>query len=188
MIWRQVRESAHSFAQSWWAVVLIGLLVSGIVYQHWQYTHPSRPQLVKVGDRVSPVTLETLGKQEIQIKWGADARPTIVYAFTPICGWCKRNLEAMRTVAAHASGYHFIAVSLTANGVSDYVKANDLKVPVYIAGKDAAKQLGLSGTPSTIVITPNGKVKEFWRGVYWGKVGEEVSRVFNVKLPEVKAD
>jgi peroxiredoxin len=188
MIWRKVKQGAYSFAQSWWAVALIGVLVSGIVYQRWQDVHPSSPQLVKVGDRVSPVTLETLDKEEIQINWGADAESTIVYAFTPTCSWCRRNLEAMRTVAANAHHYHFIAVSLTGDGVGDYVKANNLKMPVYVATKKAAMQLGLSATPSTIIIAPNGVVRKFWRGIYRGKVGEEVAQLLNVRLPVVKVD
>jgi protein-disulfide isomerase-like protein with CxxC motif len=132
--------------------------------------------------------LETLDKQEVQIKWGADAKSTIVYAFTPTCVWCKRNLEAMRTVAANAHDYHFVAVSLTGDGVGDYVKANNLRVPVYVAGRKAARQLGLLGTPSTVVIAPNGIVKKFWRGVYQGKVGKEVAQLLNVTLPAVKVD
>jgi peroxiredoxin len=188
LTWPRVRLVAYSFSQSWWAVALIGLLVSGIVYQRWQYMQPRRPQLVKVGDRVPSVTLKTLDGQEIRIDWGSGGKATIVYAFTPACVWCKRNLEAMKTLADNAHGYRFIAVSLTAYGVEDYVSANNLRVPVYVAGQTAARQLGVSGTPSTIIIEPSGIVKKFWRGVYYGKVAQEVSQLFNVRLPEVRLE
>lgn len=155
-------NSFRSFAQSWWAIAVIAALVCLVIYQRWQYTHPAAPELVEVGDRIASVTLQTPDRRAAEIKWDAVSNSTIVYAFTPTCVWCKRNLEAMRTVAAHAPGYRFIAVSATADGLAEYVKANRIEVPVYVAGKNAAKQLGLVSTPTTVVIGSDGIVRKYW--------------------------
>ena len=81
---------------------------------------------------------------------------------------------------------YFMAVSLSADGLKEYLNTNHLTFPVYVAGKKAARGLGVVGTPSTIVIGSDGNVKKVWRGAHVGKVGDEVSQLFHVDLPEVK--
>ena len=119
---QKMKQKGRSFAESWWAIGVIALLVFGVVYQRWQFMHPTHAVVARAGDRIPAVTFETLDHQEVQINWGANGKSTIVYAFAPSCAWCKRNLAAMKTVAANAQNYHFIAVSITADGVSEFVK------------------------------------------------------------------
>jgi peroxiredoxin len=185
---RRIISFIKVFADTWWPIAILTVLVVTVVYQHWEYAHPVRAKFLKEGDRIADVTLETPTKQRIPIKWEADGKATIVYLFTPTCVWCRRNIEAMRALEEAARDYHFIAVSLTRDGVSDYIAANHLTFPVFVADEVAAKHLSARVTPSTIVISPKGVVKYFWPGVYIGKNGKEIEQAFNVKLPRVTSE
>jgi len=176
-------QKLKSFAQSWWALGILAVSIGVVLYQDWRTAHPSRVATTKVGDHIPAVTLDTTDRRQVQVTWNADGKPTVIYLFAPGCEWCTQNLGAMRTVAANAHEYHFIAVSTTAIGVADYVKANGLTMPVYVAGKKALDQLRAYGTPSTLVIGPDGVVRKTWRGAYLGETADEVAQTFHVKLP-----
>lgn len=179
-------DTAKKIADSWWPILAIALLLAGINYQRWQYTHPKTVSPIQTGDRITRVALETTDKHKVWLDWSDDSKSTVVYLFTPTCAWCKRNLEAMRTLANSASTYRFIAISLDEAGVKDYIAANHLTMPVYIATDTASKrQLGARGTPSTLVVSPQGIVAHYWRGVYYGKTAEEIQKAFGVRLPAV---
>lgn len=186
MKWRNMLTATKAIADSWWSILLMAALMTGIVYQRWDYTHPAKPVVAHVGEKVPPLTLRTPAKKKVLLDWSADSKSTIVYVFTPTCVWCKRNLEAMRTVANSASAYHFIAVSLVEDGVEDYIKANHLSMPVYIAADKASRtKLGVHGTPTTLIISPKGVISQAWPGVYHGKIAEQVENTFKIKLPEI---
>lgn len=183
----RLRALGFAFAQSWWPVMIIALLVSAVLFQQWHYTHPSPPPLLQVGDQIpAAISLETARRQPAKIEWKADSRPTILYVFRPDCIWCARNLEAERTVAEQASGYRFIGLSTTADGLTEYLDRNHLTFPVFAdPNARSAKLLKLSITPETIVISPDGIVQKVWLGAYLGENAKSVEKMFGVKLPAV---
>lgn len=179
---------AKSLAQSWWAVAVISLLTAAVLYQRWQVTHPTRPQVLIVGERLRPVRLETLDARPIRIDWGADGRPTVLYAFRPGCAWCKRNLAAVQALAEGiASQYRVVGVSLTRDGLREYLNQSPFRFPVYVAGPEA-RQLKLGGTPETLVISSDGVVMNAWLGAYVAKTSDDVERKFQIKLPRVRLE
>lgn len=182
----RVRTAGVTFPQSWWAVIVIGVLASVILYQRWEYTHPSRPDVLKAGEQLPPIAVKSLGGQTVRIDWKDHPQPTVLYVFKPDCVWCSRNLEAIRTVQAGASGYRLIGLAPSNDGLKEYVEQNHLTFPVYFASsKGSLKALKITGTPETIVISPAGVVQKVLFGACAGKTGQEVEKMFGVRLPAI---
>jgi hypothetical protein len=108
-----------------------------------------------------------------------------LYIFKPECPWCARNLPNIKALAGHANGqYRVISLSLSNDGLNDYVVQSGLNMPVYGNLPDIARTTyKLGGTPQTIVISPEGKVLKNWKGAYQGNTQREIERYFNVQLP-----
>jgi len=113
--------------------------------------------------------------------------PTIVYVFSPQCGWCERNWPSFRALAERVRGpYRVVALSLTSRGLAEHIEGLDLSFPVYFnpaPESQAAYRMGT--TPQTLVVSASGRVERVWVGAYAGSVKEDVERFFNVTLPAV---
>ena len=145
--------------------------------------------VVQVGTTVPPVTAKRLDGGSEQISYEGTAQPTVLYVFTPTCVWCARNLNNLKTLLANDSGqYRFIALSLSDEGVPQYVEKNGLKIPVYsVISPETAKTYKLGSTPQTIVISPRGRVLQDWVGAYVGSQKSQVEAFFHTTLPGLLA-
>jgi peroxiredoxin len=145
---------------------------------------------LKVGTTVPPIAAKRLdGKSEV-ISYQKGNQPTVLYIFTPPCVWCARNMSNFKTLFGKESGeYRFIGLSLSEEGLAEYVAKNELKLPVYfgmsIETKGAYK---LSGTPQTIVVSPEGRVLQSWMGAYVGDQKSQVEAFFHVTLPGLRTE
>lgn len=55
-------------------------------------------QLLTVGLVVRPINAKRLGGQQEVISYETIKRPTILYAFSPRCVWCARNMENFKAL------------------------------------------------------------------------------------------
>jgi hypothetical protein len=156
------------WAESWWPVAIIVLLVAVTLYQRWQFTHPVRLRPLRAGDRVAALALADVRDRPVIMSWDSKAKTTLIYVFSPECVWCGRNLEAMKALTAQATAYRVICVSLTAKGLGAYLLKHPIGCPVYTAPAKTAVQLKLIATPETLVVSPKGLVQHVWFGVYAG--------------------
>jgi thioredoxin-related protein len=117
-------------------------------------------------------------------------KSTVLYVLRPDCLWCARNLNNVQAlVKARSASFRFIGLSLSSNGVKEYVRANSLGFPVYsVASTDIVQALHLGNTPQTIVVTSRGKVIQDWIGAYLDTNQSGVENFFKVKLPGLKTD
>ena len=97
-------------------------------------------------------------------------------------------MDNFKTLLGKESGeYRFVGLSLSADALPEYVSKNDLKLPVYSGLSNGTKAAyKLSGTPQTIVISPEGRVLQNWMGAYVGKQKDEIEAYFGVTLPGLK--
>ena len=111
--------------------VLLALLVASLACNVYQYrshvrprSAPPRPSL-KIGEKLPPLTARDLRGQEVTLRF--EAKPTIIYVFSPKCRWCDRNLENARELSQQTiDRYDFIAVSLEDSGLPDYLRDHQL--------------------------------------------------------------
>jgi peroxiredoxin len=143
---------------------------------------------LEIGTAVPPITAKRLDGRSEAITYVESNRPTVLYIFTPQCGWCARNLNNLRTLVGQRGGdYRFIGISLSKEGLEKYVADHQLTFPVYT---DIPKELGeaykMGGTPQTVVISPQGQVIQNWVGAYAGDEKSQVEAYFNITLPGIQ--
>jgi hypothetical protein len=54
---------------------------------------------IQVGTHVPPLTAQDLTGQSTAIRFSDTDRPTLLYVFTPSCGWCKKNEDNIKSLA-----------------------------------------------------------------------------------------
>jgi hypothetical protein len=148
----------------------------------------SADRLLRVGAIVPPIAVKRLGGEQEVISYADVGHPTVLYIFTPPCPWCARNLDNLKTlVDKKSSEYRIIGLSMTDQGLADYVLKNQLKLPVYSGLPTQAKDAyNLSRTPQTIVVSPEGRVLQNWTGAYAGDQKSQVEAFFHVTLPGLR--
>jgi peroxiredoxin len=156
-------------------------------FAHFQSIRASE-RFLKIGARMSPITAKRLDGQQEVISYQATNEPTVLYIFTPPCSWCARNMDNFKTLLGKGSGqYRFIGLSLSAEGLAEYVAKNELKLPVYSGlSAESLKSYKLGSTPQTIVISPEGRVLQNWMGAYVGDQKSQVEAFFHVSLPGLR--
>jgi len=146
-------------------------------------------RVLKIGAFVPPISAKRLdGGMEV-ISYGGTNRPTVLYIFTPTCPWCARNVDSFKELVAKKSAeYRFIGLSLSPEGLPEYVATRGLTIPVYGGMSiDTLNTYKLGSTPQTIVVSPEGRVLEDWVGAYMGSQESKVEAFFHVTLPDVQA-
>src|SRR6266404_2299158 len=89
-------------------------------------------RLLKVGTTVPPIAAKRLDGQPEMISYQSPDQPTVLYIFTPPCHWCAQNVDNLNALVDKERGqYRFIGVSLSEQGLVDYVAKNELKLAVY---------------------------------------------------------
>ena len=172
--------------------VLITISLAFNVYLAWRLnqeksskgTIPSQINLTE-GMVVPSIYAEDLADKPAKIQYDNSNQPTVIYAFSPTCVWCDRNLANIKALAlARGSSYRFIGLSLTGNGVADYVASHKIDFPVYKnPSPETLKALGLGSTPQTIIVSSEGKVLKNWVGAYGKNIQHEAESYFDIHLP-----
>jgi peroxiredoxin len=144
-----------------------------------------RPTLT-VGQTAPTITgVDITGKTKV-VRFEGELQPTIVYVFTPVCGWCRVNMANFQTLMrAGAGSYRFVGVSLLDSGVPEYVKRNTLHFATVFRSvpKAVADAYHWGATPETIVISRSGRVTLDMRGAYVGANANTIEARFHIKLP-----
>ncbi|WP_158823101.1 TlpA disulfide reductase family protein [Granulicella sp. S156] len=144
-------------------------------------SHP----LLTVGAEMPSIEAQTVTGVPGTIDYAATSVPTVLYVFTPQCGWCKRNLPDLHALADQAGNkYRLIGLSLTDRDLKQYIDSQHLDFPVYTHLSSATMSTyQLGGTPATIVISPQGKILNSWVGVYGDDIKGKIESSLQVSLP-----
>jgi peroxiredoxin len=149
------------------------------------YTLQSEGRL-QIGTAVPPITGHTIDGTPQTLNYGDATVPTVLYVFTPQCGWCKKNIDNLHALIRNSSSrYRLVGISLTKTDLREYVKDQHLsQLDVYVDLSDSITRIYKLGlTPATIVISPEGKVLKVWPGVYVSAIRQEIEHYFTISLP-----
>jgi peroxiredoxin len=139
------------------------------------------------GATLPPLSGMNVAGAEQTIRYDVDARPTILYVFSPTCAWCARNADAINSLFRQLSRrYRFVGVSLDKNGLSEFLAAHHHDFSTVCEVPDMlrdAYRLGV--TPETIVISSRGKVETSWKGAYTGTTKRLIQNYFSLELPSL---
>jgi peroxiredoxin len=140
-----------------------------------------------VGTIAPVVVLDDRNGNRITVDWEQQQKNTVLYVFSPNCGWCQRNLNAVRAlVQQQADRYVVVPIALSRKeelegkptaelGVSPYL----ISSPIHRAGYH------FGGTPQTIVVDKRGKVLANWIGAYTPGVRPEVEHLLGITIPPI---
>jgi hypothetical protein len=137
-----------------------------------------------VGTILPPLKTQDLSGRNLSLNYDS-SHPTILYVFSPSCEWCKRNSENVRSLASQAAHhYHFVALSLSAEGLQDYMKQYGPGMETYVLlPSDDRSQVRAWATPTTVVLSSKGKLIDGWVGAYVGINRTEIEHFFSIRLP-----
>jgi peroxiredoxin len=113
-------------------------------------------------------------------------QPTIIYHFSPTCGWCERNWDNVRALISQTTGrYRFVGVSKS-RPTTEFMRERTLGFEVVADLPDEiVRSYGLGGTPETIVVSEGGRVLKTWFGVYDGAQLKEIESYLRMRLPGI---
>lgn len=148
--------------------------------------HETAPQdrMLAVGTKMPPLIAKDSSGIVNRIP-SESLTPTIVYVFTPRCTWCAKNLENLKALARHTQRqYRWIGLSLSSHQLAEYVQRNGIEFPIFSEpSEETIRSYKLGGTPTTIVLAPDGRILRQWIGAYGARSGPELERFFKLKLP-----
>ncbi len=118
------------------------------------------------------------------VTYSANMGDTILYIFSPDCGWCTKNIENIRTLSTHInSSNRFIGISLSSENLKNYLIQCGFNIPVITnLDKSTIAAYKFGGTPQTLVISSDGRVLQNWSGAYKNEIKDEIESYFGVKL------
>jgi peroxiredoxin len=139
---------------------------------------------LRVGSSVPALTGYSVDGKPLGVGFGDLHIPTVIYVFSPQCGWCAKNLENFRALIAQAgAGYRIVGLATTRQDLDDYLHRERLTVPVFASVDSAVVgAYHLGATPTTIVVSPEAKVLRVWTGAYQGVLRHEIESFLGVHL------
>ncbi len=141
--------------------------------------------LLRVGTAVPAIEGRSVDGAKKALDYHEVQIPTILYVFSPQCGWCEKNLDNLKAlVGSSGSRYRVVGISLSHQDLKEYVEEKALALPVYTDIADPIRTAyRLGATPTTIVVSPEGKVLKVWSGVYSDRNRQEIEAYLDIHLP-----
>jgi len=135
-------------------------------------------------DTVPPLKVRDLNGGESLLRYDAHTTATVIYVFSPSCVWCERNKHLIKALAARVNPrFSFVGLSTTETGLKESITKEPLGFPVFTSTSRAGLlNFGVSSTPTTMVISPQGRVLRRWKGAYIGTQLKAVDEYFGVRL------
>jgi len=144
-------------------------------------------QSLPIGSTLPPIEAFDLAHHLQVLKYDPATPPTVFYVFSPQCGWCAKNAPNLRVLSESIRGrYRLIGLSLSSAGLDEYVAKQGMDFPIYTnLSPQSVAAYRLGGTPTTIVVSAEGKLLREWKGAYMGSAKHEIEEYFGVSVPGV---
>jgi hypothetical protein len=168
------------------ALLVVSVGVNVVLAKRLKALQPPPAAALQAGERVPELDVKTLSGTAVHFTFD-EPLPTVLYYFSPTCGWCERNWDNVRAIAAAAPGrYRFVGLSSSAN-VEAFMRDRGLSFDVFTGvSADALRAYHLSGTPQTVVVAPGGTVIHAWSGAYTNRQQRSIADYFRVELPGLR--
>ena len=138
------------------------------------YTNGNVTGIEKLGQDFPEFELEDVSGNSITAE-KLVGKPTLVTYWSPGCGWCQRMLEDLRTWDK-TKGQDEPNLLLISSGDAEANKEMGFQSPIIIDAKIPG-ELGMSGTPSAVLVNDKGKVvSEVAVGAdnIWSLIGKKI--------------
>lgn len=141
--------------------------------------------VLALGSTAPDLSAKDMSDKSVAINYGENGQVTVLYVFSPDCHWCAQNIENIRFLAKNAgTKYRFVGISTTTDMLSEYLAQNTMPFEIYHSPPDTVRvAYNLRATPSTIVVSSDGKILKYWQGAYSNELQADVESFFQVHLP-----
>jgi hypothetical protein len=115
-------------------------------------------------------------------------RGTLLYFSSAKCKWSQYNLATFTDLARRVRDhYRIVAVDVTPGLKDEPSHLDDVPGALVLRNlsADTLQTFRISGTPETMVISPESKIDRVWVGAYGPQNAAEVSQYFHVVLTPV---
>jgi hypothetical protein len=171
--------------------VLLTVSLAANVFFALQYFRSARVRArsaaitVKAGTRLPPIEAFSLDGNRVVISCPQSKKGTVLYVFSPECRWCEQNLPNILSLKSQVGDqYEFVAVSLSENGLREYIRNRGFPLTVLVRPTPASvSAYQLRSTPTTYLLSPDHVVVHGWVGAYTGITQHAIERAFGVQLP-----
>jgi hypothetical protein len=146
---------------------------------------PYKTAFAEPGTRVPALVVTDLDNQATTIPYDTPNRKgTVIYALSPTCHWCARNVENIKALYKAKQGeYNFVALSVSDANIKEYANRVDLGFPMYLPSEQTRRDYHLRTIPQTIVVGRDSVVLRNWAGAYQAQTASEIAEYFNTRLP-----
>jgi peroxiredoxin len=184
-----MQKSSRSYVVQ---LLVVSLVLNGVlIYRRVSWASEARvsqpsSKIIKEG-RVAPaIYARNLLGEATSVDFHAGL-PTLIYVFRPDCHYCEKNFDSVKALAASLHDrYQLVALSLTEDAPTDYLKSHPMPFDVYYqASKESINAYGIHATPTTILVSQDGHVARSWLGAYAGATARTISDTFHVSLPRL---
>ena len=143
----------------------------------------SRLELPRGDEKLSSLHLASVDGSKLEVSFGPEALPTLVYVMSPTCKCCELNLPKVNRLATQLEGrYRIIGLSSRLNGE---LPPHAYSFPLYeVDSRFPAPPITLDATPRTLIFSPDGHFVKGWDGAYINETGKEVGAFFKVDLAD----
>lgn len=149
-------------------------------------TAGTRSIALKEGAIVPELSGLGLDGNKITLNYQNDPRKAVMLVFSPSCSYCTDNMANWQAIAQSLDRkqYRIMAVSITTDGVKEYIDQHSLTDVPVIADVEPKSRVSyeMNVTPQTILIDAQGKVEKVWTGVLQNNERTEVEQFLGLKL------
>lgn len=140
-----------------------------------------------VGTLLPPLDVKTLDGTNVALGYAAGQKPRLIYAFSPKCSWCDRNLNNIEALSRSLEErYEVVAVAVKKDDLGDYLKRVRMDVPIFTDPSDATRRAyGFGVTPQTLVVSATGEVLFHWQSAYGRRLVGAIESGLGVTVPGV---
>jgi peroxiredoxin len=145
-----------------------------------------RSMVLKEGTIVPALSGLDLNGNKISLNYQDDPRKAIMLVFSPRCAYCTENMPNWQALAQSIDPklYRIMAVSVTSDGVKEYVAKNGFPNVPIIADVEPRSRVTyeMNVTPQTILIDSQGRVEKIWVGLIQPDERTEMKQFLGLKL------
>ena len=135
---------------------------------------------LKPGDKIEPVTLQSLGGTTINLRYQEPDQKYLIFIFSTTCPHCENNLPVWNHLAnlvGNKPGSNIIGISSEPNEVLKAFVSNkkpDFNIYSAVIDTSFVRKYGVNVVPETIILNGSGSVVKTWIGELREKQTEEI--------------
>ena len=162
----------------WGMVIILGLSNGLLLRQNLQLRNLLKkfePDRLKPGDRLESFSAVGLDGESIAIEFASDAPRRVLLFLSPGCPYCREQFGHWKRIIdmAPAKGFQVVAVALNSEDRSKLTAyLNSMGCPssskafsVALIPEEVRHKYKFSITPTTLIISSDGKADAVWNGV-----------------------